>query len=67
MLFAMLWQVMGLPGSVDGPSEPPMTPGAYMDSHTMIKVRLELAVPLITPQEVAAKPHIPITQEVKLS
>ena len=56
--------MIGLPGSVDGPSEPPMAPGAYMDSHTMVKVRLEVAVPLVTPQEVATKPYLQPTVEV---
>ena len=55
---------MGMPGSVDGPSEPPMAPGGYMDSHTTIKVRLEVAVPLSTPQEVAEKPYLPTTEQV---
>ena len=53
-----------MPGSVDGPSEPPMAPGVYMDSHTMVKVRLEVAVPLVTPHEVAIKPYIAPTLEV---
>lgn len=53
-----------MPGSVDGPSEPPMAPGTYMDSHTVIKLRLEVAVPLVTPHEVATKPYLPVTIEV---
>lgn len=60
-------KVMGMPGSVDGPSEPPMAPGGYMDSHTTIKVRLEVAVPLTTPQQVADKPYIHTTEQVGLS
>ena len=55
---------MGMPGSVDGPSELPMAPGGYMDSHTTIKVRLEVAIPLSTPQEVAEKPYLPTTEQV---
>ncbi|XP_067938136.1 uncharacterized protein FLJ43738-like [Watersipora subatra] len=50
-------KVIGMPGSVDGPTDPPMPPGVYMDSHTMLKVKLEVAVPLTTTQEVAIKPY----------
>lgn len=53
-----------MPGSVDGPSEPPMPPGSYMDSHTTMKIRLELAIPLTTPLTVAEKPYIPTTEQV---
>jgi len=57
---------MGIPGSVDGPSEAPLPQGNFIDSHTMLKVRLEVAVPLVTPKEVAEKPTLPRMEEVRL-
>ena len=41
-----------------------MVSGHYVSSNTMIKVKVELAHPLITPEKVAAKEIIPVTNEV---
>jgi len=37
-----------------------------MQANTMLKVKVELAQPLVTPQEVAAKQHLPSTNEVRI-
>ena len=51
-------------GSVDGPSDTPLPPGNYVDAHTTVKVRLEVAVPLATPEDIATKPNLPTSIEV---
>ena len=41
-----------------------MAAGHYVSNHTMLKIKVELAHPLITPERVAAKEPIPTTPEV---
>ena len=41
-----------------------MASGHYVSSNTMIKIKVELAHPLVTPETVAAKVIIPVTNEV---
>ena len=43
-----------------------MPAGHYVSNHTMLKIKVELAHPLTTPERVAAKESIPTTPEVKL-
>lgn len=47
--------VVGVYGAVDGPVEPPMQAGDYVQSDSYLKIRVLLAHPLITPEELAAK------------
>lgn len=42
----------------------PMPGGHYISSNTMLKIKVELAHPLATPEMVAAKQHIETTNEV---
>lgn len=42
----------------------PMPAGHYMSNNTMLKIKVELANPLVTPEGVAAKEHIETTKEV---
>lgn len=44
--------------------EPPIHAGAYVDSGAMLKIRVEIAYPLVTPAAVAAKTDIGVTNEV---
>ncbi|XP_013407741.1 uncharacterized protein LOC106171815 [Lingula anatina] len=48
-------KVFGVEGAVDGPVDTPLPVGHYLQSHAMLKVRFELAYPLVTPSELAAK------------
>ena len=43
-----------------------MAAGHYVSNHTMLKIKVELAHPLITPERVAAKEPIPTTPEVRM-
>ena len=43
----------------------PLNAGHYVQSNTMLKVKVELAHPLATPEEVAAKQPMATTAEVK--
>ncbi|KAL4225876.1 hypothetical protein ACF0H5_013865 [Mactra antiquata] len=56
-------KVVGLAGAVDGPVDSPMPSGHYMSCNTMLKIKVELAQPLVTPQLVAAKQHIDSTDQ----
>ncbi|KAH3893051.1 hypothetical protein DPMN_017190 [Dreissena polymorpha] len=60
-------KMVGIAGAVDGPVDGPLATGHYMSSHTMLKVKVELAQPLVTPEEVAAKRHIATTEECPFS
>lgn len=59
----MAGKVVGVAGAVDGPVDSPMPSGHYMSSHTMLKIKVELAHPLVTPEKVAAKEYIETTSE----
>ncbi|XP_053378149.1 uncharacterized protein LOC123529262 isoform X2 [Mercenaria mercenaria] len=59
----MSGKVMGLAGAVDGPVDSPMPAGHYMSNNTMLKIKVELSQPLVTPYDVAAKDHIETTDE----
>ncbi|XP_052781235.1 uncharacterized protein LOC128217855 isoform X2 [Mya arenaria] len=60
-------KMVGLAGAVDGPVDSPMPGGHYIQTNTMLKVKVELAQPLVTPQEVANKGHIETTNECPFS
>ena len=57
-------KVLGVPGSLDGPSDVPFRVGSYLQSDAMLKICVEVAHPLATPAEVAEKPHREATMEV---
>ncbi|XP_056000936.1 uncharacterized protein LOC130048351 isoform X2 [Ostrea edulis] len=46
---------VGVMGAVDGPVDKPYNAGHYVQSNAMLKVKVELAHSLTTPEEVAAK------------
>ncbi|XP_078309610.1 uncharacterized protein FLJ43738-like [Crassostrea virginica] len=50
-------------GAVDGPVDKPYNAGHYVQSNAMLKVKVELAHPLTTPTEVAAKQPLTTTPQ----
>ena len=43
----------------------PLKGGHYLDSHAMLKIKVELAYPLITPNQLATKEELETTNEVR--
>ncbi|KAK6176744.1 hypothetical protein SNE40_014985 [Patella caerulea] len=56
-------RIMGVAGAVDGPVEKPLPAGHYLKHNTMLKVKIELAVPLVTPDKIQAKEDLATTFE----
>ncbi|KAL3851655.1 hypothetical protein ACJMK2_015384 [Sinanodonta woodiana] len=56
-------KLMGIAGAVDGPVDSPFAVGHYMQAHTMLKVKVEIAYPLTTLENVKYKEQIPSTNE----
>nr|XP_022302036.1 uncharacterized protein LOC111110021 isoform X1 [Crassostrea virginica]XP_022302037.1 uncharacterized protein LOC111110021 isoform X1 [Crassostrea virginica]XP_022302039.1 uncharacterized protein LOC111110021 isoform X1 [Crassostrea virginica] len=54
---------VGVMGAVDGPVDKPYNAGHYVQSNAMLKVKVELAHPLTTPTEVAAKQPLTTTPQ----
>ncbi|KAK3601780.1 hypothetical protein CHS0354_016147 [Potamilus streckersoni] len=56
-------KLMGIAGAVDGPVDSPIAAGHYLQAHTMLKVKVEIAYPLTTLEKVKYKEQIPATNE----
>ncbi|CAH1783576.1 unnamed protein product [Owenia fusiformis] len=56
-------KVMGVAGAVDGPTDTPIATGHYIQSQAMLKIKVELAYPITTPEQVAAKEPLDTTFE----
>ncbi|KAL5013481.1 hypothetical protein ScPMuIL_007751 [Solemya velum] len=56
-------QLYGISGAVDGPVDGPLQAGHYVQANAMLKVKVELTYPLITPDRVVAKQQVEVTQE----
>lgn len=56
-------KIVGLPGAVDGPVDKPLQAGHYVQSNAMLKVKVELAYPLVSVEKVSAKIEYPLTIE----
>ncbi|XP_021347646.1 uncharacterized protein LOC110446691 isoform X2 [Mizuhopecten yessoensis] len=56
-------KLVGFPGAVDGPVDRPISGGHYVSSNTMMKIKVELAHPLTTPDKVADGKPIESTRE----
>ncbi|XP_062581954.1 uncharacterized protein LOC134243735 isoform X3 [Saccostrea cucullata] len=54
---------VGVMGAVDGPVDRPFNAGHYVQSNSMLKLKVELAHPLTTPEEVAAKEPLSSTPQ----
>ena len=60
-------KLLGVPAALDGPNETPFKVGSYLNSDAMLKIRVEVAHPLSTPAQIAAKPHFDATMEVSVT
>ncbi|XP_076468773.1 uncharacterized protein LOC143299450 isoform X2 [Babylonia areolata] len=56
-------QLMGVAGAVDGPVDRPLSSGGYMASGATLKIQVELAHPIITPQQLATKEELESTPQ----
>ncbi|XP_033746510.1 uncharacterized protein LOC117331748 isoform X3 [Pecten maximus] len=56
-------KLVGFPGAVDGPVDRPISAGHYVSSNTMMKIKVELAHPLTTPDKVAIREPFGSTRE----
>ncbi|XP_069101496.1 uncharacterized protein [Argopecten irradians] len=56
-------KLVGFPGAVDGPVDRPISAGHYVSSNTMMKIKIELAHPLTTPEKVAIHQPLGSTRE----
>ncbi|CAL1542846.1 unnamed protein product [Lymnaea stagnalis] len=56
-------KLIGLAGAVDGPVDGPLPAGHYLENSSMLKVKIELAQPIISPANVVAKEIIPTSRE----
>lgn len=52
---------------VSDPESSPLPPGHYIQSGACLKVKVEVAYPLVTPTQLAAKVDVEPTIEVKIS
>ncbi|KAL8603356.1 hypothetical protein ACOMHN_039719 [Nucella lapillus] len=55
--------LMGVAGAVDGPVDIPLSSGGYQRSGAALKIQVELAHPLITTTQLAAKEELESTQQ----
>jgi len=46
------------------PVDRPLTSGEYVKNNTMVKIKIELAHPLTTPEKVASREKLQTTQQV---
>lgn len=60
-------KVMGMAGAVDGPVDSPLPGGHYLSSHTMLKVKVELAHPLVPPESVTKRETVETSKECPFS
>ena len=57
-------KLVGVAGATDGPTESPLPMGHYMQANSTLKIRVELAYPLTTPAQIAAKEDLQTTEKV---
>ncbi|XP_069062733.1 uncharacterized protein CFAP92 isoform X2 [Pleurodeles waltl] len=50
-------KIMGVPGSVDGPQGSPLRMGHYLESNSILKLRVDIAVPLTPTSESSDCPY----------
>ncbi|XP_001191000.4 uncharacterized protein LOC755639 [Strongylocentrotus purpuratus] len=60
-------RLMGVSNAADGPKDEPLPVGHYIDSGARLKVRLEVAHAITTPQEVQSKPAVETHSECPFS
>ncbi|XP_071128270.1 uncharacterized protein [Mytilus edulis] len=60
-------KIVGMTGAVDGPVDKPLPAGHYIQAHTMLKVKVEVAYPLVSVGYVSAKIEYPLTIECPFS
>ncbi|XP_071961619.1 uncharacterized protein [Antedon mediterranea] len=60
-------KLLGVTNAVDGPKDEPLPVGHYLDVNSQLKVRIEIAYPLTTSQEVKDKPVLPTPEECPFS
>nr|KAG5711366.1 hypothetical protein BaRGS_006063 [Batillaria attramentaria] len=60
-------RLVGVAGAVDGPVDRPFAAGCYLHSGAHLKLQVELAQPLITVEELAAKSELETTKQCPFS
>lgn len=57
-------KLIGVSGAVDGPQDSPLSTGHYIESHSVLKISLHLAHPLVTPVQLAEGHQIKSSEQV---
>ncbi|XP_071485699.1 uncharacterized protein [Diadema antillarum] len=60
-------RLMGVSNAADGPKDEPLPVGHYIDSGARLKVRVEVAHAITTPEEVRSKPELETPSECPFS
>ena len=57
-------KLYGVSGAVDGPQDAPLASGHYIESHSVVKISIHLAHPLVTPVQLAEGRQLQSSEQV---
>lgn len=59
-------KLVGVAGATDGPIDSPIPAGHYLEANSMLKIKIEIAHPLVSPEAVGNKDEMDASPKVEL-